>query len=236
MQLQEIFEQLSGGEFSQLSIGGAGAGVIDNTNYAKVTSHINLGLMALHRRFNLKEGRLVLSMQPEQTLYHLKSANSVTGAEIGVTPFIIDSLEDPFLDDILKIEKVIDAEGWEIGLNDPSDSLSVSTPSALKLRVPEELETQDLTVVYRAAHPKLVVDSETIPSEVEVVLPDSHLDALLYYVASRVNNPIGMTNEFHAGNSYAAKYEMVCQELEGHGLEVDQGSQTNERAARGGWV
>jgi len=68
-----------------------------------------------------------------------------------------------------------------------------------------------------------------------VQLPDSHLEALLFFVASRVNNPIGMTNEFNAGNSYAAKFEAACQALEEQGLQVDQDSQ-NTRLHRGGWV
>ena len=66
-------------------------------------------------------------------------------------------------------------------------------------------------------------------------LPDAYLEALLYFVASRINNPIGMTNEFHAGNSYAAKYEQECARLEMLNLEVDQGYQ-NTRLRAGGWV
>ncbi len=64
-------------------------------------------------------------------------------------------------------------------------------------------------------------------------MPYSHLEPLLYYVASRINNPIGMANEFHAGNSYAAKYEKSCQELEMVNLRVDQGSQNTKLRQKG---
>jgi hypothetical protein len=55
----------------------------------------------------------------------------------------------------------------------------------------------------------------------------------LYFVASRVHNPIGMTNEFHAGNSYAAKYEQACMLLDMKNLQVDQGSENTKLRDRG---
>lgn len=237
MRLQDIFDQLSSGEFSQLSIGGAAQGVIDETNYAKVLGHINLGLVALYRRFNLKEGQLVLRLQANQTTYKLNSAYAVN-ARRSTEPvrYIIDTVDEPFSDDIIKVERVLDEQGVSLPLNDASDPTSVTTPSTKALFVPEDIDLQDLTVVYRAMHPKITVGLGYFdPTRVEVQLPDTHLAALLYYVASRVNNPIGVVNEFHAGNTYAAKYEAECAELEGKGLQVDL-TPTNTRAQRGGWV
>lgn len=237
MKLQEIFDQLSTGEFCQISIGGAAAGVINTTNYANVLSHVNLGLTAIFKRFTLKEGRLVLQMQDGRTTYQINSAFAVNARRSRESVrYILDTADDPFSDDILKIERVMDDCGIDLPLNDASDTASVFTPSALTLRVPADLDSGTLTLVYRANHPKIVVGSDTFdPTRVEVQLPDSHMEPLLYYVASRVHNPIGMSNEFHAGNSYYAKYEAACQQLEGKGLQVDQG-QTNTRLYRGGWV
>ena len=247
MKLQEIFDQLSGGEFSQLSIGGGEVGVIDEANYSRVLGHINLALTALFSRFTLKEGRLKLALQEGVTTYKLNSAYAVNA--VGSTQpvrYIIDTVDEPFSDDITKVEKVITDGDYELGLNDTSSPISVFTPTALTLRVPEalitgvdwpdELDTENLELVYRASHPKLIVTPGAFnPRLVEVSLPDTHLTALLYYVASRVHNPVGMNNEFHAGNSYYAKYEAACQGLENKGLQVDQGSQ-NTRAQRNGWV
>lgn len=61
------------------------------------------------------------------------------------------------------------------------------------------------------------------PEITKVELPSSHLQALLYFVASRTYNPIGMTGEFNAGNNYNAKYEAECQGLEAAGLQVERG-------------
>ena len=223
MKLQDIFDQLSDGEFSQLSIGGADAGVIDDTNYLKVLGHVNLGLTALFTRFTLKEGRIYVPLVDNTETYVLSPA------------------------DILKITKVETDDGIEVPLNQESNIYSCFTPSMGTLRVPEIvvdqgsdlpdlLKTEGFTVVYRANHPKLALQMGVLdPSTVDIELPSSHLLPLLYFVASRVHNPIGMNNEFHAGNSYYKKYEAACQELEMKGIQIDQGD-VNTRLERGGWV
>lgn len=222
MKLSEIFAQLSYGELSQISLGSSEMGGIDEGNYPRLLAHINMGLLALYKRFPLKEGRTTLTMQAGVQSYPLDAEN------------------------VLKVERVYTAGGWELGLNDESDPYACFTPSAHILRVPSEvaaqhmelpdhLKTPTLEVVYRAGHPVLTASIGFDPEQVDVELPYSHLEPLLYYVASRVNNPMGMSNEFHAGNSYSAKYEASCQQLEMVNLRVDQGSQ-NSRLQRNGWV
>jgi len=247
MKLSDIFTQLTHGELSQLHVGGGDAGQIDESNYAQVLSHVNLGLTSLYKRFHLKEARILLELQEGRSVYPLSSKYAVSNAAVNEDPrYILDSQADPFQDDIHKLEEVLTDLGFSMGLNDASNMYSVHTPTAQTLRVPlmfvtpsmdlpSHLITDTLELVYRANHPIIVHYPGFNPADVEVELPYSHLEPLLYFVASRVNNPIGMTNEFHAGNSYAAKYEQACALLENKNLQVDQGSQ-NTRAARNGWV
>jgi len=223
MNLQEVFDQLSAGEFSQLSIGGANAGVIDESNYKKILGHVNLGLTALFTRFNLKEQSLQFTLNPASDTYQLN------------------------LDDMLKISKVVTDGDVEVPLNKDGNPYSCFTPSLNTIQVPqvildqgadlpEDLKTTKLKVVYRANHPKLKLTLGMLnPSTVNLELPATHLSPLLYFVASRVHNPIGMTNEFHAGNSYYAKYEAACQRLENEGMQVDP-VPDNTRLSRNGWV
>lgn len=248
MKLSEIFAQLTYGELSQLSLGGVEAGAINVSNYPKVVAHINLGLLALYKRFPLKENRLMLQLQANQVVYPLTYDYAVTNPAVnGFTRYILDTVSEPFTSDILKVEKVITDNEYEIelGLNDGSD-YGVTTPTAHTLRVPlafvdstlelpEKYVTDNLELVFRANHPLITIGVGFDPTTVNVELPYTHLEPLLYFVASRVNNPIGMTNEFHAGNSYAAKYEQACLLLEQKNLNVDQGSE-NTRLERNGWV
>jgi hypothetical protein len=248
MKLKEIFDQLTHGELSQLSIGGAEAGAIAPTNYGKVLSHVNMGLTALYKRFPLKEGRLTVELQTGMTTYPINSNFAVNNRRSRESVrFIQDSAVEPFKDDIHKIERVYTSTGYEMGLNNETDPFSVFTPSATVLRgpalvvagsvdLPDELKTETLEVVYRANHPIIVQGIGLFePDRIDVELPYSHLEALLFYVASRVHTPTGMTNETNMGNTYYQKYEASCQQLEVSNLRVDQGSQ-NGRLYRNGWV
>lgn len=240
MRTSDIFSQLVYGELSQLSLGRTVDGSLDPENYPAVLAHINLGLNALYKRFALKTGSFSLQLQPGLAIYPLTSAYALysrKGRE--AIRYIIDTPANPFEDNILKIEKVTTDADFELGLNDASD-YACSTPSSSVLAVHadivaksdsllDELKTNNLKITYRAGH-------NVVKSPRDVIdLPFSYWEPLLFFIASRVHNPIGMTNEFHAGNSYSKKYEMACQQLEGINLDIDQGSE-NTRLISNGWV
>lgn len=248
MKLAEIFSQLTHGELAQINLGGGEPGQIAPTNYKRVISHVNLGLTALHKRFCLKESRLTLSLQTGVTEYPLKNIYAVNNTASNVlVRTILDTPQAPFSNDILKVERVYTDSGFELGLNNHSDVYSLYTPSFNILRVPvgmvtdsieipEIYKTDTLEVVYRANHYNINEDTGLDdPDDTEVEIPDSHLEALLYFIASRVHNPIGLDNTFHQGNNFAAKYEAECQRLEQVNLNVDQGSQS-DRLYRNGWI
>lgn len=229
MKLKEVFDQLSYGELSMLSIGEAKQGVIDGTNFQRVLVHVNPGLTALHKRFFLKEERIVIPLVPGTLEYELPVQ-------------------------VLKVERVLtdgtacNGEPVEFSLNDVNEKYSVFTPYARILRIhpeiteqageclPDVLKTKSIEIVYRADHPKLIYDSGYFnPDDIEINLPDSHLMALCYFIASRVHNPIGMVNEFHMGNSFYTKYEMECRMLEEQGMRIDRDG-GNIRLRAKGWV
>jgi hypothetical protein len=103
--------------------------------------------------------------------------------------------------------------------------------------LPDWLKTSTLELVYRANHPKIIKGITLFdPTRVQVQLPESHLNALLLFVASRVHTPGGMTGEFNAGNNYAVKYEAECEQLNTVGLRPDRGGGVNQRFNARGWT
>lgn len=238
MKLSDVFAQLSFGELSQLSIGGEGSGVVNPNNYDALIAHVNMGLLSLYRRFPLKEGQLSFQLEAGRVTYPMDSAGDVS---------FLEGETGDFADDIIKIEGVQTLMGAVLGLNDASDPYSCFTPNMTTLRVPgtvaaqdaslpDYLKTPSLTVTYRAKHPLIVKkNAQFSPARVEVELPWTHLEPLLLFIASRIHNPVGMTNEFHAGNSYYAKYEKACADLEVKNIMIDQGNQ-NTQLERNGWV
>lgn len=247
MKLQEIFDQLSAGELSQLSIGGEAQGVIAESNYSRVLAYINLGLTALARRFNLRTGTVRVLLQPGQNSYVL-SARYLVGNPKSNEPirYLQEIPGIPFIDSVLKIEQARCDSGVDLVLNDNHEPWSAITPSVKTLRLPDDivaqspklpeaLKTQALEVTYRAGLEHLVVPLGYFdPTRIEVPLPDAYLEALLYFVASRAHAPIGMQEEGAAGNTWFSKFENECQRLEQQNLQIDLGA-SSPRFVQGGW-
>lgn len=246
MTLQDIFDQLALGELSNLHIGEEG--VIQEKDYKKLLLHINLGLNALYKRFLLKEGTLRLQLVEGVYTYKLQrdfAENYLRSVED--IQYIKDTEDNPFNEDILKVERIYSDSGYEFLINDLGSKYSIRTSSMNTLEVPQDivdkpdtlpdyLKTDYLEVVYRASHPKIEYSERRFrPERIAIELPYSHVEPLLLFVASRVHNPIGMQENFHAGNSYAAKYERACQALELQNIKIDNDAQTNSRLVRGGW-
>ena len=236
MFLSEVFDQLTHGELSQVNIGGSTTTGITEENYPAMVSHVNLGLTNLYKRFLLKEGTVFLERQAGMQTYTLHSNYQVGNRASREAVRYIDASVPAFMDDILKVERVYNELGEEQSLNDEGNSYSIMTPTYNTLVIPAVSEVEGLRIVYRANHPKIVIeDGDLDPTEVSLQLPDSHLEALLLFVASRVLNPVGMSQQFHDGNNYAAKFEQACQYLENQNLRVDK-TAVNNRLQRNGWV
>lgn len=248
MKLKEVFDQLTYGELSQLAIGGRDAGAIAPQNYNRLVAHVNLGLTALYKRFQLKEGNITVELQANRLVYPLHSKYAVSSRTSRETVrYIKDSAAAPFKDDLLKIKRVVGTSGVEFPLNDLGDPFTMLTSTPTTLTVPQaiavptaeledQLRTATLKIAYQANHPMIITDDGDLDLElVEIELPYTHLEPLLLFVASRVHTPAGLTNETNMGNTYYQKYELSCQEIETKNLTVDQGSQ-EDRASRNGWV
>jgi hypothetical protein len=247
MKLKEVFDQLTYGELSQIFIGGGTAGEIRQADYGKVVAHINLGLTAIYKRFHLKEGRFVVELQDGLTTYQLSSQYCQSNTRSRQVVKYIDDTAFPFADTLLKVEHVFAESGFEFSVNNPVDKLSINTPSQRVLTVPaeivaqdpslvDELKTSTLEVVFRANHKKIVVEDNDIePEEYELELPETHLEPLLFFVASRVHTPAGVGGEDNTGNMYYQRYELACQALENQNFQIDKGAQYN-RLEKNGWV
>lgn len=245
MNLGTVFQQLAHGEFHELSFGD-GQGIIGPTSFDRMTNMVNLGMSALHKRFKIKEGRLWLQLEEGKYEYVLHSDFALS-SRANKPKYIIDSKAFPFLNDINKIEAVTTQSGYELPLTDPNAPYSIQTlkqnvlefPVTLvdkQNELPEKMRGTLLKVSYRAGYGAAICcPSNYDPHMVDVPLPDMYLEALLYFIASRVYNPIGMNKEFHEGNNFAAKYEQECQRLEMLGLQLDKTS-LNTRFVKNGWA
>lgn len=266
MKLQEIFNALTYGELSQISIGANADGTFPDKNYNMMLDHINLGLTELHKRFNLKTNTIEVILSPGRYRYHLHSDHKYSDEALGVgdfrfdlgeatlltdlqpqvdPEFIRDQLYGEFQDDIVLITKVATPDERELPLNVRGNPWSVMTPKADTLEVPRRivdkgvglvdwLNTDRLHVTYRQGHPQLQPGAGQYDgNRVDIDLPQTHKQALLYFIASRVMNPIGMGQEFNAGNTYYTKFLQECGELELRGMQIDETADGDKLDSRG---
>lgn len=234
MTLQDVLNHLTYGEFSHLFIGSGAAGEgMPDGSIQKILPALELGLAELHKRFLLHERRITLTLNGNASyVLHTDFADSNGDA---VSPYINDTA-DPFLDDLVKVERILDDDGEEVALNKLNDDLAIRTTQYNVLSVPADLDTTTIVVVYRATHPALDVGlAESNPDEVTINLPFTHMTALLNFMAGRVTTPMGASGEFHQGNNYMAKFEAACVILRNEGMQLDT-DHGNEKLENNGWV
>ena len=209
MFLNDIYEQLATGELSQHKYGKSGA--ILPADYPALVSHINLALMELHKKFPINLKELQISQQSIINLYPLHSMYAVSTGANGATKYIIDTVEAPFLDDLIRIDAVYDDNGTIVPLNDESQVNSVFMAGYDTIQIPYAVDTANLFVLYRAEHERIFSTSD--PLTTEVFLPSSLLEALMCYVAARCFSALNSPTSNATSSFYFGKFKMMCDEI-----------------------
>jgi hypothetical protein len=231
MLLKEILTRLCEGEFSTLNYGYLVDGSPLDENYAKLVRHVDMGLLELHKRFPLRVREVFIQQYEQISTYYLDSRYAETNTESAEPiKYIIDTAYSVFNDsDFLCIDTLYDEVGERVPLNDLMEATSMFTPSFNSIQVMSPQNTNMFSAHYRASHGNLPTD---LPSdEVIVAFPYSHLEALLYYTASR-----GMAGvDTEGSNNYYLKFEASCKKLSE--LKLDNTDNTRSvRFEMGGWV
>ena len=211
MLLTEILDSLAGSELANLNCVVDGA-VLEPKIPAIVTA-INIGLVKLYTRFQLKKRLLSISVVSTQLVYNLVSANAVS---VDVGGYILDA-DDPFTDDLIKILTITDSEGADVRF-DGFNGVMLLSPKSFRFAEAPEDDTYIIEYVARPA--KVVYVNDT---DIEVDLPDAYLPPLLAYIASRFYSPVGIaldSNRSSLDVSYLQRYETECQLLENKGINT----------------
>lgn len=230
---------------------GEGA-TLDPASIPKINSIIQAGIHDLNKKFSIKESELLLRTKLGKEVYELVPANALSNGS--PYAFIIDSVESPFLGDIMQIIRVTDGTGKSLWLNEdiaaiqPTDNVfgkhggifthqGVNMLSYNTLKLHKDHDLGDLLVHYKAKIKPM--DTSVTPDNTFIDLPDHFINALVLYVASRKYNPKGAETigrgMFHEGNNYWGKYKEECDELKANlGSIASMGETTN--FIRNGWA
>ena len=211
MLLTEILDSLAGSELANLNCVVDGA--VLTAKIPAIVTAINLGLVKLYTRFQLKRRLLTLKVTSTQLVYSLVSANAVS---VNVGGYILD-VDDPFTNDIIQLLTMTSTAGNNIRF-DGFNGVMLLSPKTFRFA---EAPDDDTYVIEYVARPAKVVYVDN--TDIEVDLPDAYLPPLLAYVASRFYSPVGIaldSNRSSLDVSYLQRYETECQLLENKGINT----------------
>jgi len=238
--LHDILTDLTYGEFTHLNIGNflseEHESEPDPKSYARFASNINLGLKAIYSEFLLATGKVYIQPDESINIYTLSYDYATTNtSSTQPTKYIIDTVNTPFEDNVLKIEGIIDADDNVLFLEDKFEEFQIKTPNYRSIELPWPNEFVGLlTVQYRATHPKILFDATMLPEDIEVAIPHALHEALLFYVASRQFSSLRNENG-QEGNDFYQKYQAKMADVRRQGLYI-QKEPSNWRFNANGWV
>jgi hypothetical protein len=226
----ELFRDLALGELSNLAM--SEGGTITMEHRPKIITYTNEGLLALYSKFVLSEKDMLVEMREGVTNYHLLKRYAMSQydpenpPERWYLPYIIDSIGEPFQEDVIKILSVYTSFGQKLPLNDLEDNRSVFNPQGTVLQVPFPIPGQALALEYQARHPILGhCDCE----QDELLLPDVLHAALRAFIAWKTFMHMNTQESTAKGQEHQMNYEGQCLDAVEKDLVSTSSSTTNVR-------
>ncbi len=247
MLLSDLFDQLTYGELSQLEYAGADNQGIMVEDHKRVIPHINLALTELHKRFLIREEEVTIRCYDHIETYVLDSKYAASNkASTEKYKYIHDTVFEPFMDNVIKIEKIFNEDGQELWANETDPYIirternlvshrawSVNTPDYRTIQLPYPMVENQILVEYRADHERIIVEGLR-PDITNIKIPSYLLEPLLLYIAARVYSSLG-GDSAQEGMAYMAKFEASCKKIEELNL-VNKAHAVNQRLEVAGWV
>ena len=135
-----------------------------------VVSYINLGLIELYKRFQLRSAEAIITMESATTLYTLDATDSRVSMSSDA--------------EIMVIQEAYDESGGVLTINVESDELGILTPSYNQVQIPNPAEGEKIAIIYLAG--PTYVTSVTQ----QLSIPISLLEAMLHYVGYRAHGSV----------------------------------------------
>jgi len=156
----------------------------------QLISFINLGLIQIYSKLPVVEKQVTIQEYPQISLYKL---SSLYARHNHLSPvrhkYILDTPDNPFMDDVLFITGVCDEHGFSVPLNDDNHRHSVFIASHDTIQIPNANENRAIFVIYRAK-PRYI-NPTTKKLDIPVELPEYLLEALTAFIGFKAHQAIG---------------------------------------------
>lgn len=197
---------------------------------------IDAVLLRLFTRYPVLVKELELVTFGGRFVYPLEAKYALTSGSAEPQKFLLDSVAEPFLGDVLAIERMFDGDHSPLALNDRNDSTSWFTgPTPTTLSMDYPVDATHYYVEYRARHPKLDL-SAADPASVWIQIPDVMENALLAGTVYEVFCNQSGENAAAKAAELQGKFENECLLLDDRNSLNQYSTDTNLKLELGGWV
>lgn len=202
--LQELMDDLAMGELSNLAM--ALSGSISEQSHGKVILAINAALVDIYTRVNLLEREVLIESIDWKDTYYIRKEHARMDDTPGFLKYILDTPEDIFTGDLVKVVGVCNEVGQQLPVNDPHAWASIFLKSFDTIQLNHPGEQQVFGVQYQALHPKLVTAGDGYLSQKILINPALH-SVLRTKVASLILAPMGGQDHTVKAQFLDASYE-----------------------------
>lgn len=237
MNVLELFRKLSFGELSNIAIGNDGDGTIKDGAKAKIIMHANTGLERLYSRFILSEKSLLLTCLSHVATYHLHPIHALSQASEENTNdiYLVDSPDDPFIGDVVRVIEAWDNTQQPMPINKANNPRSIFTPKFDTVQVPVPMLDQVIALNYQAYHPQLLDEGDGF-EEQEILLPRFLESALTSFIGHKVYADLGTQEAMGRSQALLNTFEALCRDAEEKDLVSNSRSTGGTLFEQNGWI
>ena len=165
---------------------------------AAILGFINLGMLELYKRFDLKTEEAIITLQDGKSIYTLDGTDTDVSMGNNSENFLI-------------VSACYDEQGDLVLINDENDPLGIMTPSYNTVEVPNVAQDEKLSIIYRTATDFIETTTDTL------LLPPQLLEALLHYIGYRGHATIS-SDVKDENNTHFIRFDSSCERVRALGL------------------
>ena len=199
-----------------------------NEQFPAIINALNLELTRLYSRYPVLEKDVAFRRFPEISLYHLTRRYCRSNDESKeLYKYILDTKDNPFLGDVLKIENAYTESGQHIVLNDNNNPRAWFTPSFDTIQIPNttDIDTRIAIIGYKAKPEH--IDPNTTDFEKDIYIPSYLEEPMIYGITMRVAERLPTQTGMQVVQMAQAKYKELCDNVDTLNLFHENNVSTN---------
>ena len=199
-----------------------------NEQFPAIINALNLELTQLYSRFPVLEKEVAFRRFPEISIYHLTRRYCRSNDESKeLYKYILDTKDNPFLGDVLKIENAYTESGQHIVLNDNNNPRAWFTPSFDTIQIPNttDVDTRIAIIGYKAKPEH--IDPNTTDFEKDIYIPSYLEEPMIYGITMRVAERLPTQTGMQVVQMAQAKYKELCDNVDTLNLFHENNVSTN---------